>query len=223
MNTIMRDALDRMLASLPECDAEGPDLQIRSVLRPVLAIAIPIATQDSEPVEPDPSTCPNCGRPTPAERTPYCSAHCREMAALVRRLRAGLTSGALSDPERQAGMGQALWALQGGGYPRRQMMITEKIKAQVIAKGGGVCSLCGSIATEVDHVTTACNRPINLRAVCASCNRAKGFGMPVTDPTILALYQEIASRIAAGQPLRCCDDDATWDWRAYLKLRNQPE
>lgn len=55
-----------------------------------------------------------------------------------------------------------------------------KLREQILARDGGVCYLCGSPATQVDHVVpraVAPDRvfdPSNLRAACARCNARKG-------------------------------------------------
>jgi hypothetical protein len=60
--------------------------------------------------------------------------------------------GSAFDPARQVGLGQALWHLQGGGYPLRQRLVPPKVLAKVIERDGGRCAECGEPATEVDHV-----------------------------------------------------------------------
>jgi hypothetical protein len=76
---------------------------------------------------------------------------CRETAGFVRQFRASVESGQIFDPERQAALGQSLWNLQGGGFPRRQMMVPKRVIAKVIERDGGKCSVCGGPATEIEH------------------------------------------------------------------------
>jgi hypothetical protein len=73
------------------------------------------------------------------------------MAAFVRQFRASLADGSLLDPQRQVGMGQALWHLQGGGFPLRQRLVPPKVLAKVIERHGGLCAVCGAPAIEIDH------------------------------------------------------------------------
>ena len=145
--------LAQLLEELPRMEeATSPDEQIRAALRPVIERAAVLAeVPQPEPYAEDPASCPNCGAPHLAERSPYCSPLCRDTAAMVRQLRNWIANGDLSDTERQAGMGQALWSLQGGGYPRRQSMVTAKVISKVIERDGGICSICGAPATEIDH------------------------------------------------------------------------
>lgn len=128
-----------------------PDIAIRAVLRPVVDRVCSLLGQKAEAVVPDPSTCPNCDAVVSSTRSPYCSDFCREQAAFVRQFRKSVAEESIFDVERQMGMGQALWNLQGGGFPRRQTMVPVKVLAKVIERDGGVCQVCGAPATEIDH------------------------------------------------------------------------
>lgn len=140
----------------------------------------------------------------------------------MRQFRAGLAKGWLLDREKQIAMGQVLWFLLGGGRPLRQSLIPDRAKQRVIERAGGACEVCGKVATTVDHIATGCNRPINLRAVCEACCRARPFGEPAVLESLetQSLLSELAERIAAPMAIRCSDDAETWDWRAYLKARS---
>lgn len=219
------EVFHRLLDALPKVGAsDDAEEQTRAVLAPMVA-RIVAGLPTLSPVVEDPATCPNCGVAVASTRSPYCSAHCREMAAFVRQFRSSVADGSIFESDRQVGMGQALWAVFGGGFPRRQQMVPPKTLAKVIERDGGKCAFCGAPATEVDHAGSACNRPINLRAVCSNCNRGAKFGVPGFDlePSIDALCNEIAARASAIRLVRCCDDAATWDWRKYLALRKQGE
>ncbi|CAN5486558.1 hypothetical protein BH11ARM1_BH11ARM1_00860 [soil metagenome] len=178
---------------------------------------------DSDPVslpraDVDVMTCPNCGVAAGSDRSPYCGTRCREIAAFVRQFRAAQADGSFENLERRAALGQVLWFLLGGGYPRRIGLLTPKIIASVLARHGGKCELCDSAAVEIDHIATACNRPINLRAVCWQCHKTRAFG----DADVLSqieLIDELKTRTSAIEPIRCCDDSSTWDWRAYVNKR----
>lgn len=139
----------------------------------------------------------------------------------MRQLRAALAGGALEDEERQAALGQTLWHVLGGGYPRRKALIPEKAVQKVIEREGGKCEACGAPATTVDHARTACNRPINLRAVCAACCATRPFGDPalVGRPKYRARIEALARRVGCVDALRPCDDADVWDWRDYLRKR----
>lgn len=216
-----KELLRRLLGELPATgSSEDADEQTRAVLVPVVRRAVELE-QTSPSIPPDPTTCPNCGVPCDFKRTPYCGDSCREVAAFVRQFRTSLENGVIFERDRQVGMGQALWNAQGGGFPRRQRMVKPKEVAKAIEKGGGVCSVCGAPATEVDHWGSACNRTSNLVPVCSLHNRARGFGDPNFDlgEEVERFYDDVAMRLLAPIAIRCCDDAEAWDWRAYLNER----
>lgn len=167
----------------------------------------------------DPLNCPNCDSPVASTKTPYCGQSCREFASFVRQFRGALAEGSVLNAERQEALGQVFWFLLGGGRPLRLSFVPDRVRAQVLARDGGLCRLCRSPATTVDHIATGCNRPINLQAVCASCCRARSFG----DANVLEAgrtrLDEMVSRIGASVALRCCDDPVDWDWRGYVAIR----
>lgn len=142
-----------LLEGLPRVGAsEDPDIQLRAVLRPIVERAVDEWLGKAvETIPADPGTCPNCGQPAPSLKTPYDCDLCKDQAAFIRQFRKAINDGLILDPERQMGMGQALWSMQGGGYPRRQTMVPAKVLAKVIERDGGVCQVCGAPATEIDH------------------------------------------------------------------------
>lgn len=139
--------LEELPISAPEEDSEG---RLRLVLRPLLE-RIVANRVFPEPVRMDPVTCPNCGDAANSSRAPYCSPRCRDTAGFVRQFRSAMKDGALFDKEKQAKKGQALWDLQGGGFPMRQKMVPPRVIGQVIARHEGLCAVCGAPATEIDH------------------------------------------------------------------------
>jgi hypothetical protein len=146
------EALTKLSIDLPVMDeAATSEMKIRAVLREIVERALPLAGVAVQAVQSDPSRCPNCDAPVDSFRTPYCGEHCRAMSAFVRQMRNSLQNESIFDPERQVGMGQALWNLQGGGFPHRQTLIPTKAIAKVIERDGGKCQVCGAPATEVDH------------------------------------------------------------------------
>ena len=189
--------------------------QSRCMLRLVIGSSVS-TIQAVCPVRPE--TCPNCDAINLSEKSPYCGPKCRELAGFVRQVRAAMASGAIHDLERQTALGQVLWSLLGGGYPLRVELVQARVKEQVLQRAEGRCEACAAPATEIDHAKTACNRPINLRAVCKDCSKTRPFG----DPGIInanPLIEEIALRSGAPAPVRCCDDPQDWNWREYLNLR----
>jgi len=155
-----RDTLDQLLALLPSVGfSDDPDEQTRAVLKPLIERAVELRLADARgngdglgrAIELNAGACPNCETPTASSRTPYCCVDCKETAAFVRQIRAAIADGSILNLERQMNFGQKWWSLQGGGYPRRQLMVPAKTIAKVIARDGGVCAICGAPATEIDH------------------------------------------------------------------------
>jgi hypothetical protein len=147
-----QSVLTEVLADLPQIGSGGDGQeQIRAVLRPLIERAI-VAGPNAPPIpDPDHLGCPNCGSPTDSVKSPYCSDRCRLMSAFIRQFRASLADQSILQPERQAGMGQAFWSFLGGGYPHRQQMVPKRVVMRVIERDGGLCTLCGAPATEIDH------------------------------------------------------------------------
>src|SRR5579859_2587325 len=103
----MAETLRRLAEALPLASeaAEGEDMDRRAAatLRLVIDRALKAdETAASEPYEPD--LCPNCGTAVASAKSPYCGERCREEAAFVRQLRAGLSEGSSFDAERLANL-----------------------------------------------------------------------------------------------------------------------
>jgi hypothetical protein len=212
-----RDHLQRLARLLAEpWEATTIELEARDFFAKLINAAI-LAPID-KPRLACPPICPNCVQNPIRPRSPYCSETCKEQAALVRQVRAHLLVEAIDDPARQVALGQVAWHVLGGGYPLRTSKVEPKPLAKVLARNEGRCEVCGAPATTVDHPRTACNRPINLRAVCADCCSDQPFGSPkiVSRSAYRHLFEELATRLSAETPLRICDHAETWDWREYL-------
>lgn len=151
----MSDGLVLLTASLPPSSEAGLgndwDYRSRAALSYVIELAPTFGPGDFDIVPADPATCPNCGLPAGSERSPYCSAECREESAFVRQFRNGVRENTSLDPERQAALGQKLWRILGGGLPRRIALIPEKQAVKFLAKAGA-CAVCGAPATRIDNV-----------------------------------------------------------------------
>lgn len=194
--------------------------QARWFLRIPLELAMELPAQ--KPIQPDPRTCPNCGRLCDEKLSPYCDARCRESSSFVRQFRASLSAGVTVAPDKQIAFAQIVWHLMGGGLPYRNSLIPTKTLQRFLAKHDDQCAACGGVATTVDHIKTFCNRPINLRPMCDSCAVTKPFGHPDVMSRSQSIMKDLAQRIGNNLPLRCCDDQSTWDWRAFLRLRHAP-
>jgi hypothetical protein len=193
--------------------------QARAILALVLQTGESLSGEGT--IAPDPRTCPNCSCVVESVKSPYCSDACRELSSFVRQFRSNLASGMLLDHEKQVALGQTLWHLLGGGRPLRQSLVPPKALETVLKREGGLCQGCGRPATTIDHQRTACNRTINLRAVCLACCNDRPFGDPKTldAKEFEARRSEVSRRVCASVPLRCCDDPEAWDWRSYLDAR----
>ncbi len=210
--------LTLLAASLPPF--VSPGLPIEDQARAVLNLLDPHAEAHQIPT-PDPGRCPNCDAPVANVSTPYCSKDCRDQAAFVRQFRAALASGAILDPGKQLVFGERLWWLLGGGLPLRESRIPESAKRQVIKRSEGKCESCGRPMDAIQNFGSGCNRPLHLRAVCATCSRTKPYGDEsfAQSPAVVAKLSELSQRINAKTPTRPCDDPETWDWRLWIAQR----
>ena len=219
---VTNEAIHQLMKSLPRLDLLGDisaDLEDRT--RAILGLLFRDVVPAVEVVPSDVTTCPNCGLPNESIRSPYCSEHCREVSAFIRQLRNGIENDLSGDSERQAAMGQMLWYLLGGGLPRRVAMVPEKAIQKVLERENRKCEDCGGIATTIDHSRTACNRPINLRAVCQACCRVRNYedGDFRKSAAFLQSLHEISIRVQNPIAVRCCDDAESWNWREFLRGR----
>ena len=132
--------------------SDDMDTQSRAVLAILVQRALAMDLGKLHEVPADPSKCPNCGDAADSLKSPYCSECCRSHAAFVRQMRSALTTGSIEDPDRQSGLGQAFWRELGGGHPHRRELLVDKAVARVLERDGGVCQVCGTPATTIDHV-----------------------------------------------------------------------
>jgi hypothetical protein len=157
--------------------------------------------------------------------SPYCSTKCRDQSAFVRQFRAAFANGSIFSPEKQIVFGERLWWLLGGGLPRRESMIPESAKRQVLKRSGGKCETCGEPMATVENIGSGCNRPLHLRAVCPICAKTKSYGDAEFNQRaeVVERLSELAIRVRSLEPLRACDDPDSWDWRNFLEKRRNPE
>lgn len=211
--------LGELMALIPLADPALPiEDQSRASLRLLQRSTVALYTWDA-----DPTLCPNCGSECLSTRSPYCSTDCREVSSFVRQFRSNLREETLVERDRQVALGQVLWKLIGGGYPLRNSLIPPRSLARALAANDFKCSACGGVATTVDHIGSACNRTINLKPMCEGCAETRPFlDERVTSRSeVQSRLDELAARICASEPLRACDDAATWDWRDAVEQRKQ--
>lgn len=167
------------------------------------------------------TACPGCGEAVRLDRSPYCGESCREKAGFVRQCRAMIERGLPPNDDRRQMLSQVLWGMLGGGYPHRLLEIPGRTIEKVLERDEGRCYACRGPADQVEHLRTACNRPINLAAVCARCRRTCDYmdAQFLERNDVIANLRELGARSTAEQPLRRCDDPVNWDWRAFLRER----
>lgn len=165
-----------------------------------------------------PDRCPGCGEPAENPKSPYCGERCREVSAFVRQVRAAIAKGNPT-ADRITAMEQVYWHLLGGGYPRRIAEIPPSTIAKVLSRDDHRCHRCGGSADQIEHLRTACNRPINLGAVCHTCRTVRPMGDFDVIHGSERLRTEIAARVCSEAVARRCDDPERWDWRAFLAER----
>ena len=150
MSNVKFQYLRKALPAPDLLDTESDiELRTRSVLNLLFSEFKLRISDKTIPV--DPANCPNCDRTVGESKSPYCSGECREISAFVRQFRHAIVTNAILDPEKQAALGQKLWYVLGGGYPRRDVLVPERVRLKVIEREGRKCQQCGAKATTIDH------------------------------------------------------------------------
>ena len=150
MSDVKFQYLRKVLPAKKLDDTESDiELRTRAVLNLLFSEGKLRITDQTIPV--DPANCPNCDRLVREGKSPYCSGECREISAFVRQFRHAIVTNVIVDPEKQAALGQKLWYVLGGGYPRRDVLVPERVRLKVIEREGRKCQQCGAKATTIDH------------------------------------------------------------------------
>jgi hypothetical protein len=134
-------------SSLLDVAEENMDTRTRAVL----SLLFDLPEKSARPIPEDPLTCPNCDKPEVSIRSPYCSEECKEESAFVRQFRMGVREQSILDLEKQAALGQKLWHVLNGGYPRRVELVPPKAMVKILEREGQKCQECGALATTIDH------------------------------------------------------------------------
>lgn len=138
-----------ILPSFEGVSSLEPAEAARSVLSWVISAALE-SGDSPEPLPENPETCPNCNLAFASKRSPYCCERCKDEAAFVRQVRAGLLDpGFLEMLERQVALGQKLWRMLGGGLPLRVGLIPERTIQKLLTRN---CEVCGLPAKHIDNM-----------------------------------------------------------------------
>ena len=151
----MRDRLQALATGMAsdgaDLRAQKVDDQARGALRCLVERAVQIA-EFPGPIAFEQRRCPNCGGSTSSTRSPYCSESCRCEAAFVRQFRAAVGDDKGLDSARQIALGENLWMILGGLYPRRQALVLDRVMKRVNKRSNGLCEVCLAPASTVDHI-----------------------------------------------------------------------
>jgi hypothetical protein len=149
----------------------------------------------------------------------FCSELCSQEASLIRYVRRRLADGSVVQPDIQEAIGIKLLMLTGGGYPDKARELSKAARLAILKRDRHTCQLCGGRASEVDHMSGSSPDPLNLRALCRSCNQVRAFDTArritaKSDPEAFVRIKEqrtrLAQRVGARPPLRLCDDEGMW-------------
>lgn len=165
--------------------------------------------------------CANCDQtftPTSAAGR-YCTAACRQTAKAVRYARNAIAiHGQPLPPDIDDAVGIKIAHVVAGGYAEQARRLPPDVRAAVIARDQGRCTVCGQRGEEIDHIAGDSADLANLRLLCRRCHR-KVTGqhlrrIPDGHP-LLRLHADLLRRIHAPTPPRPCDaDDWQQTWRA---------
>ncbi len=142
---------EQLQGMLPAINSLGESNDIEVQTRAVLNLLVSHPLILFQVVDLNPSACPNCGVLFESTRSPYCSDECREIAAFVRQFRSAVREGSIAILDKQGALGQKLWYVLGGGYPRRDALVPDRVRLKVIERERGKCQQCGAMATTIDH------------------------------------------------------------------------
>lgn len=98
----------------------------------------------------------------------------------------------------------------------------------IIERGGGVCVLCHSPGTEINHIDGPSSDPANRRLPCHHCHLGVTLshchhGLGKTDAEIDALFDQLTARIDSSNSIRTCNASG-WhlSWRAWTRQHSEP-
>ena len=170
--------------------------------------------------------CLNCGKKleTPQLRRGklYCSKLCGDTAITVRYARRTIADGRYNDPLVKIAIDVRIAMILSGGYPTQERKLPPDVRAAIFARDNHLCKICGSSATEIDHINGSSAELSNLQAICKPCNMAKALAVSKpASPEQQTIAEAIWERINAEEPTRICDDEKDWEseWRKLASAR----
>lgn len=171
-------------------------------------------------------TCLNCDRSFASSKAKlFCAELCRDVARLVRYVRACRADGRADQPDVQDAIRIQLAHVLAGGYPRLRRQVPLNIRALVIARDEGRCQVCGGVGTEIDHIDGSSNELENLQLLCHDCHVEKTKSRLRVILPMDQRYSEYAKKAAelkrrfeARKPLRLCDDHERWNGASRVLL-----
>lgn len=176
--------------------------------------------------------CLNCGRKPkyPTKPDLYCSIACAQEAELIRYVRRCSKDGRIERTDVQEAIQIRLAHIVSGGYNKEERHLSSELRETVFSHYDGVCNICGSPGTDIDHILGPSNTIENLQLLCKECHNKKTMqNIEVVDinhenyDVIKDKVQNFWSRVEAENPLRSCDDDERWcvEWRSISNERKE--
>lgn len=167
--------------------------------------------------------CANCDVDFPARGRPtaFCGPRCRAEADAVRYGRRSYAEygNDLPDDIAYALRIKRAFAVSGG-YAAWDRRLTPERRAEVIARDGGLCVLCGEPGEDIDHINGDSDDLSNLRLLCKPCHRqvTEINLVPISDAGMLLRAAGMEARTRALEPTRACDrSDWSGNWRAWVR------
>lgn len=176
----------------------------------------------------EPALCHHCDQPIPVEASmkgsAFCCDRCAEVTRVIRSARVSIESGQYDETtwDGKPSMTRLVTDLKiafvsfGDGYPKKARHLTKEQKQAIMYRDGGVCQMCGKLATDIDHIKGSSPDPSNLRALCKNCNVTRAIKkLPVLTPEQEAKKAAIWEAILADEPQRMAHDENLWKyiWR----------
>lgn len=175
-------------------------------------------TSRRKPPPPD-RPCDNCDTVfQPRSSTGrYCGKACQQTVKAVRYARGAIARHGQPRPtDINFAVGIKIAHVLVGGYAEQNRRLPPDVRAAVIARDQGRCTLCQRPGEEIDHIAGDSADPNHLRLLCRPCHRkiTQQHLRRIPDGhSALRLHTDLLARIYAPTPLRPCDAEnwaQTW-------------